>query len=84
MLLAHPRQNLPKDLPKLNVDGLFLVLLQLVQAFTRGQAVVEAGKGGNFQLFSGNVTGKFIELVILLFLLIFSLRLNSLHLGQRD
>ncbi|KAG1685231.1 Activator heat shock protein ATPase 1 [Nymphon striatum] len=36
---------------------------QLVQAFTRSEAEIEAVKGGSFNFFGGNVSGKFIDLV---------------------
>lgn len=35
----------------------------MVQAFTHSPAVVEADKGGKFQLLNGSVTGEFLELV---------------------
>lgn len=35
----------------------------LVSAFTRSTAKVDASRGGEFVLFGGNVTGKFEELV---------------------
>lgn len=35
----------------------------MVQAFTHAAALVEADKGGKFQLLNGSVTGEFIELV---------------------
>ncbi len=38
-------------------------VLQMVQAFTRSSAVVEAEKGGKFRLLDGNVNGVFQELV---------------------
>ncbi|XP_072349672.1 activator of 90 kDa heat shock protein ATPase homolog 1b isoform X1 [Scyliorhinus torazame] len=36
---------------------------ELIQAFTHAPAVVEATKGGKFQLLDGNVNGEFLELV---------------------
>ena len=35
----------------------------MVQAFTRANAIVEAEKGGRFELFGGNVSGEFTNLV---------------------
>lgn len=35
----------------------------MVQAFTHSPAIVEADKGGKFQLLNGSVTGEFLELV---------------------
>ncbi|XP_072349673.1 activator of 90 kDa heat shock protein ATPase homolog 1b isoform X2 [Scyliorhinus torazame] len=37
--------------------------VKLIQAFTHAPAVVEATKGGKFQLLDGNVNGEFLELV---------------------
>ncbi|XP_054153719.1 activator of 90 kDa heat shock protein ATPase homolog 1-like [Oppia nitens] len=37
--------------------------VELIQAFTRGPAVVNASVGGAFELFGGNVVGTFTELV---------------------
>lgn len=42
-------------------------MLQMVQAFTRSGAMVEAEKGGKFRLLDGNVNGEFQELVRLQF-----------------
>lgn len=39
------------------------VLLQLVSAFTHQSVKFQAIKGGKFQLFDGNISGEFIELV---------------------
>lgn len=39
------------------------VLLQLVSAFTHQSVQFQAIKGGKFQLFDGNISGEFIELV---------------------
>lgn len=36
---------------------------QLVSAFTHQPVKFDAIKGGKFQLFDGNITGEFIELV---------------------
>ncbi|XP_077179450.1 activator of 90 kDa heat shock protein ATPase homolog 1 isoform X1 [Paroedura picta] len=46
-------------------DELYRIFItqELVQAFTHSPAVVEADKGGKFQLLDGSVTGEFIELV---------------------
>ncbi|TPP60525.1 Activator of 90 kDa heat shock protein ATPase 1, partial [Fasciola gigantica] len=41
---------------------LFSLQLQLVQAFTRGDAVVEAIPDGKYSIFGGNVEGAFISL----------------------
>jgi len=38
-------------------------VFQMVQAFTRSGAMVEAEKGGKFRLSDGNVNGEFQELV---------------------
>lgn len=35
----------------------------MVAAFTHGRVKLEAQPGGKFELFEGNVTGEFIELV---------------------
>ncbi|KAF6128622.1 activator of HSP90 ATPase activity 1 [Phyllostomus discolor] len=40
-----------------------LTTQELVQAFTHAPAVLEADKGGKFQLVDGNVTGEFTDLV---------------------
>ncbi|KAM5143711.1 activator of 90 kDa heat shock protein ATPase homolog 2 isoform 2-T2 [Callospermophilus lateralis] len=37
--------------------------LQLVQKFSKAPAVLEAEKGGKFQMFDGNITGEYIELL---------------------
>ncbi|CAK7296651.1 Activator of 90 kDa heat shock protein ATPase homolog 2 [Vulpes lagopus] len=37
--------------------------LQLVQQFSISPAVLEAEKGGKFQIFDGNITGEYIELL---------------------
>lgn len=36
---------------------------ELVSVFTRSAAKVDACKGGEFILFDGNITGKFLELI---------------------
>ncbi|XP_027995662.2 activator of 90 kDa heat shock protein ATPase homolog 2 isoform X1 [Eptesicus fuscus] len=36
---------------------------ELVQKFSKSPAVLEAEKGGKFQMFDGNVTGEYIELL---------------------
>lgn len=36
---------------------------QLVSAFTNQSVNFQATKGGKFQLFDGNITGEFLELV---------------------
>lgn len=41
----------------------FLTQKELLEAFTRSNATVDATKGGSFVLFGGNVVGKFMELV---------------------
>lgn len=58
---------------KINLKDLFLtspyelyrvfITQEMVQAFTHSPAIVEADKGGKFQLLDGNVTGEFTELV---------------------
>ena len=40
-----------------------LLLSQLVEAFTRSKAVINAHKGGSFSILDGKVTGEFVELV---------------------
>ncbi|XP_034364376.1 activator of 90 kDa heat shock protein ATPase homolog 2 isoform X3 [Arvicanthis niloticus] len=37
--------------------------LQLVEQFSKSPAVLEAEKGGKFQMFAGNITGEYVELV---------------------
>ncbi|XP_041524847.1 activator of 90 kDa heat shock protein ATPase homolog 2 isoform X3 [Microtus oregoni] len=37
--------------------------LQLVQKFSKSPAVLEAEKGGKFQMFDGNITGEYVELL---------------------
>lgn len=37
--------------------------IEMVTAFTRGKVKMDATKGGTFELFGGNITGKFEELV---------------------
>lgn len=34
-----------------------------MQKFSKSPAILEAEKGGKFQMFDGNVTGEYIELV---------------------
>ncbi|XP_044516612.1 activator of 90 kDa heat shock protein ATPase homolog 2-like isoform X1 [Gracilinanus agilis] len=36
---------------------------ELVQKFSKSSAVIEAEKGGKFQMFDGNVTGEYLELL---------------------
>ncbi|XP_027720946.1 activator of 90 kDa heat shock protein ATPase homolog 2-like isoform X3 [Vombatus ursinus] len=36
---------------------------QLVQKFSKSSAVIKAEKGGKFQMFDGNVTGEYLELL---------------------
>nr|KAF6328489.1 hypothetical protein mPipKuh1_000471 [Pipistrellus kuhlii] len=36
---------------------------ELVQQFSKSPAILEAEKGGKFQMFDGNVTGEYIELL---------------------
>ncbi|RXN11344.1 activator of 90 kDa heat shock ATPase -like protein [Labeo rohita] len=54
-----------KDTFLTSPDELYRVFLkqEMVQAFTRSSAVVEAEKGGKFRLLDGNVNGEFQELV---------------------
>lgn len=40
-----------------------LTVQEMVQAFSRGPCVLEVQKGGRFELFGGNVSGTFLELV---------------------
>lgn len=40
-----------------------LSLSQLVEAFTRSKAKVEAWKGGVYSILSGQISGEFVELV---------------------
>ncbi|XP_073905910.1 activator of 90 kDa heat shock protein ATPase homolog 2 isoform X1 [Castor canadensis] len=42
--------------------GIFTVK-DLVQKFSKSPAVLEAEKGGKFQMFDGNITGEYIELL---------------------
>ena len=42
---------------------LSLSLSQLVEAFTRSKAKVEAWKGGVYSILSGQISGEFVELV---------------------
>nr|XP_056707364.1 activator of 90 kDa heat shock protein ATPase homolog 1 [Euleptes europaea] len=46
-------------------DELYRIFItqEMVQAFTHSPAVMEADKGGKFQLLDGSVTGEFTELV---------------------
>lgn len=37
--------------------------LQMVKAYCGAESTMEAEKGGRFSLFSGNITGEFVELV---------------------
>lgn len=37
--------------------------IEMVMAFTKGDAKVEAKKGGIFVLFGGNISGNFVELI---------------------
>ncbi|XP_026568242.1 activator of 90 kDa heat shock protein ATPase homolog 1 isoform X1 [Pseudonaja textilis] len=54
-----------KDIFLTSPEDLYRVFItqEMVQAFTHSSAVVEADKGGKFQLLNGIVTGEFIELV---------------------
>ncbi|XP_042301221.1 activator of 90 kDa heat shock protein ATPase homolog 1 [Sceloporus undulatus] len=54
-----------KDTFLTSPDELYRVFItqEMVQAFTHCSAVVEADKGGKFQLLDGSVTGEFTELV---------------------
>ncbi|XP_026085367.1 activator of 90 kDa heat shock protein ATPase homolog 1-like [Carassius auratus] len=54
-----------KDTFLTSPEDLYRVFLNqdMVQAFTRSSAVVEAEKGGKFRLLDGNVNGEFQELV---------------------
>uniref|UniRef100_A0A671M2M4 Activator of 90 kDa heat shock protein ATPase homolog 1-like n=1 Tax=Sinocyclocheilus anshuiensis TaxID=1608454 RepID=A0A671M2M4_9TELE len=54
-----------KDTFLTSPEDLYRVFLnqEMVQAFTRSSAVVEAEKGGKFRLLDGNVNGEFQELV---------------------
>ncbi|XP_048340972.1 activator of 90 kDa heat shock protein ATPase homolog 1 [Sphaerodactylus townsendi] len=54
-----------KDVFLTSPDELYRVFItqELVQAFTHSPAVMEADKGGRFQLLGGSVTGEFTELV---------------------
>uniref|UniRef100_A0A2D4KWA7 Activator of Hsp90 ATPase homologue 1/2-like C-terminal domain-containing protein n=2 Tax=Micrurus TaxID=8634 RepID=A0A2D4KWA7_9SAUR len=54
-----------KDIFLTSPEDLYRVFItqEMVQAFTHSPAVVEADKGGKFQLLNGSVTGEFIELV---------------------
>jgi len=40
-----------------------MTLSEMVQAFTQGPCKLDVKKGGKFELFSGNISGEFIELV---------------------
>nr|XP_060613786.1 activator of 90 kDa heat shock protein ATPase homolog 1 isoform X1 [Anolis sagrei ordinatus] len=54
-----------KDTFLTSPDELYRVFItqEMIQAFTHSPAVVEADKGGKFQLLDGSVTGEFTELV---------------------
>ncbi|XP_044292081.1 activator of 90 kDa heat shock protein ATPase homolog 1 [Varanus komodoensis] len=54
-----------KDTFLTSPDELYRVFVtqEMVQAFTHSPAVIEADKGGKFQLLDGNITGEFTELV---------------------
>ncbi|XP_020650038.2 activator of 90 kDa heat shock protein ATPase homolog 1 isoform X1 [Pogona vitticeps] len=54
-----------KDTFLTSPDELYRVFItqEMVQAFTHSPAVVEADKGGKFQLLDGTVTGEFTELI---------------------
>lgn len=39
------------------------VHVQMVEAFTQSEAVVEAHKGGLFSMLNGQITGEFLECV---------------------
>uniref|UniRef100_UPI00398E859C activator of 90 kDa heat shock protein ATPase homolog 1b n=1 Tax=Pristiophorus japonicus TaxID=55135 RepID=UPI00398E859C len=72
-----PSQNIPDGVKiptcKINLKDRFMtspeelyrifITQELIQAFTHAPAVVEAAKGGKFQLLDGNVSGEFLELV---------------------
>lgn len=45
------------------IKFIFPFVLQLVSAFTHQSVKFQAIKGGKFQLFDGNITGEFLELV---------------------
>ncbi|KAM4867179.1 activator of 90 kDa heat shock protein ATPase homolog 2 isoform 2-T2 [Thomomys bottae] len=47
------------------VDQLYSIFTvkDLVQKFSKSSAVLEAEKGGKFQMFDGNITGEYIELL---------------------
>ncbi|XP_069860669.1 activator of 90 kDa heat shock protein ATPase homolog 2 isoform X2 [Dipodomys merriami] len=47
------------------VDQLYSIFTvkDLVQKFSKSPAVLEAEKGGRFQMFDGNITGEYIELL---------------------
>ncbi|XP_048208812.1 activator of 90 kDa heat shock protein ATPase homolog 2 isoform X2 [Perognathus longimembris pacificus] len=47
------------------VDHLYSIFTvkDLVQKFSKSPAVLEAEKGGKFQMFDGNITGEYIELL---------------------
>jgi len=40
-----------------------LTIKEMVQAFTQGSCLLESQKGGRFELFGGNVSGEFLNLV---------------------
>ncbi|XP_012877947.1 PREDICTED: activator of 90 kDa heat shock protein ATPase homolog 2 isoform X2 [Dipodomys ordii] len=47
------------------VDQLYSIFTvkDLVQKFSKSPAILEAEKGGRFQMFDGNITGEYIELL---------------------
>jgi hypothetical protein len=66
--LSMLNSGLQADLHSLQQEGvinfkLIFVCLQMVQAFTHGPVKLEAQKGGTFELFGGNISGVFVELV---------------------
>lgn len=69
MVTRNPKDLAPKELVFsdeffCSPDHLYKVLTtrELVQAFTRGEAVVEATTDGRYSIFGGNITGTFISL----------------------
>ncbi|KAF6128625.1 activator of HSP90 ATPase activity 1 [Phyllostomus discolor] len=61
----EPRVKSAPSKAQATPEELYRVLTtqELVQAFTHAPAVLEADKGGKFQLVDGNVTGEFTDLV---------------------
>lgn len=54
------------------------IQLQLVSAFTNQTVKFQAVKGGKFQLFDGNITGEFVELVSKYLIDIFDMNIHFL------